>query len=102
MKRLPNLKKKAAGLREDIRKILLDNYRFDESLSNRLNQVARVAKLREELSLIEREIRELEVGGYTATDRQATTGVRLSTDKAWQPFGGDSTRLSNQFKPTGK
>ena len=39
MKRLPNLKTKAARLREDIRKILLDNYRFDESLSNRLNQV---------------------------------------------------------------
>ncbi|MFB9843315.1 hypothetical protein [Mucilaginibacter ginsenosidivorans] len=102
MKRLPNLKKKAAGLREDIRKILLDNYRFDESLSNRLNQVAHVTRLREELSLIEREIRELEVGEYPGHDRQAMAGVRISADPAWQPFGGEPAKLSNQFKTTGK
>jgi hypothetical protein len=102
MKRLPSLKKKAIRLREDIRKILLDNYRFDESLSNRLNQVAHVAKLREELSLIEREVRELEVGAYDGHNRQATAGVRISADTVWQPFGNDSPRLTNQFKTTGK
>ena len=102
MKRLPNLKKQAVRLREEIRKILLDNYRFDESLSNRLNQVAHVAKLREELSLIEREIRELEIGDFTGRSRQATTGVHVPADTTWQPFGGEATRLSNQFKPTGK
>lgn len=102
MKRLPNLKKKAAGLREDIRKILLDNYRFDESLSNRLNQVAHVTRLREELSLIEREIRELEVGAWSTHEKPAMAGTPIQADAVWQPFSGERAKLSNQFKPTGK
>jgi len=65
MNRLPNLKKKSLKLHEDIRKILINNYRFDEPLIKRLDKLNSVAKLREELAVIEREIRELEVVEYS-------------------------------------
>lgn len=61
MKRLPALKKKASKLREQIRVILTDNYRFDESLAARLRQIKNISAIRTKLSAIEREIRELEV-----------------------------------------
>ena len=52
------LQKKATRLQEDIKALLLDNYRYDETLTNRLNIIAKVTNLRAELATVQREIRE--------------------------------------------
>jgi hypothetical protein len=58
MKSISVLKKKATKLQEDIKTLLLDNYRYDESLDARLNVLSKVTNLREELAMLQRELRE--------------------------------------------
>jgi len=58
MKSLPELKEEAGSLQTEIKKILLDNYRFDEPLNKRLEVISTVRALRDELTSIQREIRE--------------------------------------------
>ncbi len=58
MKSISVLRKKATKLQEDIKSLLLDNYRYDESLDARLNVLSKVTNLREELAMLQRELRE--------------------------------------------
>lgn len=58
MKSITVLRKQASRLQEDIKALLLDNYRYDEALTTRLNIISQVSTLREELATIQREIRE--------------------------------------------
>ena len=58
MKSISVLKKKATKLQEDIKSLLLDNYRYDESLDARLSVLSKVTNLREELAMLQRELRE--------------------------------------------
>lgn len=58
MKSITVLQKQASKLQEDIRTLLLDNYRYDEELHTRLNIITKVSTLREELANIQRQIRE--------------------------------------------
>jgi hypothetical protein len=58
MKSITVLRKRAVRLQEDIKALLLDNYRYDEALATRLNIISKVSNLREELATIQREIRE--------------------------------------------
>ena len=52
------LQKRASRLQEDIKSLLMDNYRYDEELTTRLNIISKVSTLRAELATIQREIRE--------------------------------------------
>jgi hypothetical protein len=58
MKSISVLRKKATKIQEDIKTLLLDNYRYDESLNARLNVISKVSDLREELATLQRELRE--------------------------------------------
>jgi hypothetical protein len=58
MKSISVLRKKATKIQEDIKTLLLDNYRYDESLNARLNVLSKVSDLREELATLQRELRE--------------------------------------------
>jgi hypothetical protein len=58
MKSTSVLRKKATKLQEDIKSLLLDNYRYDESLNARLSVLSKVSNLREELATLQRELRE--------------------------------------------
>ncbi|WP_426669801.1 hypothetical protein ACPPVU_00885 [Mucilaginibacter sp. McL0603] len=58
MKSISVLRKKATKIQEDIKTLLLDNYRYDESLDARLNVLSKVTNLREELAMLQRELRE--------------------------------------------
>lgn len=58
MRSINVLQKKATRLQEDIKALLLDNYRYDEALTTRLNIISRVSTLRAELATVQREIRE--------------------------------------------
>ena len=58
MKSITVLRKKATKLQEDIKTLLLNNYRYDESLDARLNVLSKVRNLREELAMLQRELRE--------------------------------------------
>ena len=58
MRSINVLQKKATRLQEDIRALLLDNYRYDEALATRLNIISKVTDLRAELATLQREIRE--------------------------------------------
>jgi hypothetical protein len=58
MKSISVLRKKATKIQEDIKTLLLDNYRYDESLNARLNVLSKVSNLREELATLQRELRE--------------------------------------------
>jgi hypothetical protein len=58
MKSISVLRKKATKIQEDIKTLLLDNYRYDESLDARLNVLSKVSNLREELATLQRELRE--------------------------------------------
>ena len=60
MKSLPKLKEQARQLQQEIEKLLIDNYRFDEDLSNRVKTIETVSSLEEQLANIHREIRELQ------------------------------------------
>ena len=58
MRSINVLQKKATRLQEDIKALLLDNYRYDETLTTRLNIISKVSNLRAELATVQREIRE--------------------------------------------
>jgi len=58
MKSISVLRKKATKIQEDIKTLLLDNYRYDESLDARLSVLSKVSDLREELATLQRELRE--------------------------------------------
>ena len=58
MRSINVLQKKATRLQEDIKALLLDNYRYDEALTTRLNIISKVSNLRAELATVQREIRE--------------------------------------------
>ncbi|HEY8781222.1 MAG TPA: hypothetical protein VIM16_06385 [Mucilaginibacter sp.] len=58
MESIPVLKKKSEDIQEEIRTLLLDNYRFDYNLIKQLNVVNNVTSLRNELAIVQREIRE--------------------------------------------
>ncbi|HEY9001016.1 MAG TPA: hypothetical protein VIM89_06670 [Mucilaginibacter sp.] len=58
MRSINVLQKKATRLQEDIKALLLDNYRYDETLTTRLNIISKVTNLRAELATVQREIRE--------------------------------------------
>ncbi|MBS1523984.1 MAG: hypothetical protein JST50_23485 [Bacteroidetes bacterium] len=58
MRSINVLQKKATRLQEDIKALLLDNYRYDEALTTRLNIISKVTTLRAELATVQREIRE--------------------------------------------
>ena len=58
MRSITVLQKRASRLQEDIKSLLMDNYRYDEELTTRLNIISKVSTLRAELATIQREIRE--------------------------------------------
>ena len=58
MRSINVLQKKATKLQENIKALLLDNYRYDEALTTRLNIISKVSNLRAELATVQREIRE--------------------------------------------
>ena len=58
MRSINVLQKKATRLQENIKALLLDNYRYDEALTTRLNIITKVSTLRAELATVQREIRE--------------------------------------------
>ena len=50
--------KRAKRLQDDIKVLLMNNYRYDEPLSSRLEVISKVSGLQEELAGVLREIRE--------------------------------------------
>jgi hypothetical protein len=58
MKSLVILKKESVAIQTEIKTLLLDNYRYDHSLTNKLDIISNVATLRDELAIVQREIRE--------------------------------------------
>ena len=58
MRSITVLQKRANRLQEDIKSLLMDNYRYDEELTTRLNIISKVSTLRAELATVQREIRE--------------------------------------------
>ena len=58
MRSITVLQKRASRLQEDIKSLLIDNYRYDEELTARLNIISKVTTLRAELATVQREIRE--------------------------------------------
>ncbi len=58
MRSITVLQKRANRLQEDIKSLLLDNYRYDEELTARLNIISKITTLRAELATVQREIRE--------------------------------------------
>ena len=57
MKSLAELHKEAADLQLKIRRLLLNNYSFDDGIADQLTKIATIADLRQKCSVIEREIR---------------------------------------------
>ena len=58
MKSIDELYNECKSIQQDIKKLLLDNYRFDHCLKKQLNVVATVNELRNDLAIKQREIRE--------------------------------------------
>jgi len=58
MRSITVLQKRATRLQEDIKSLLMDNYRYDEALTARLNVISKISNLRAELATVQREIRE--------------------------------------------
>ena len=58
MKSIEELYEECRNIQQDIKRLLLDNYRFDHSLKQQLNVVATVHGLRDDLAIKQREIRE--------------------------------------------
>lgn len=58
MRSITVLQKRANRLQEDIKSLLIDNYRYDEELTARLNIISKITNLRAELATVQREIRE--------------------------------------------
>ena len=69
MRSITVLQKRANRLQEDIKSLLMDNYRYDEELTTRLNIISKISSLRMELATIQREIRERQAAwaGYITT-----------------------------------
>jgi hypothetical protein len=58
MKTLQVLKQESTDLQLEIRKLLLDNYRFDHGIKRQLDVIGTVHTLRQNLAAVQREIRE--------------------------------------------
>jgi hypothetical protein len=58
MKSTQTLTEESENIQAAIKSLLLDNYRFDHSLTRKLNVVETVTLLRERLAEIQRELRE--------------------------------------------
>jgi hypothetical protein len=58
MKTLQKLKKESIAIQSEIKQLLLDNYRYDHALKDKLDVIEKVTSLRQNLSTIQREIRE--------------------------------------------
>lgn len=58
MKSIDELYNECKSIQQDIRRLLLDNYRYDHGLKHQLNVVATVHELRDVLAVKQREIRE--------------------------------------------
>jgi len=58
MKSLKVLKKKSTEIQGEIKRLLLDNYRYDHAIKVQLDVIATVKSLRHDLASIQREIRE--------------------------------------------
>jgi hypothetical protein len=58
MKTLQVLKQESTEIQTEIRKLLLDNYRFEHSIRRQLNVIETVQTLRQDLATVQREIRE--------------------------------------------
>jgi hypothetical protein len=58
MKSLDELYTECKNIQQDIKRLLLDNYRYDHGLKQQLNVVATVHELRDVLATKQREIRE--------------------------------------------
>jgi hypothetical protein len=58
MKTLQALKKESTDIQVEIRRLLLDNYRYDHEIKDQLNVIDKVTSLRQNLALVQREMRE--------------------------------------------
>ena len=58
MKSLTVLEKEAEAIQTEIKILLMDNYRHDQPLTNKLDIISNVRTLRDELAMVQREIRE--------------------------------------------
>ena len=58
MKTLAELQKEASEIQLKIRKLLLNNYNYDDGIADQLTKIAIIADLRKKFVTLEREIRE--------------------------------------------
>ncbi|HVV55444.1 MAG TPA: hypothetical protein VHC47_08975 [Mucilaginibacter sp.] len=58
MKTLQVLKEESADIQSEIKKLLLDNYRFDHAIKEKLDVISKITSLRKDLAVIQREMRE--------------------------------------------
>jgi hypothetical protein len=58
MKSLTILKKESTDIQMEISELLLDNYRSDNTIEKHLNVIATITMLRQNLAIVQREIRE--------------------------------------------
>ena len=77
MRSITVLQKRATRLQEDIKSLLMDNYRYDEALTTRLNVISKISNLRAELATVQREIRERQAA-WTPVDCQAFVALLFS------------------------
>ena len=56
-KSLAELQKEADGIQLKIRKLLLNNYSYDDGIADQLTKIATIADLRKRFITLEREIR---------------------------------------------
>jgi hypothetical protein len=58
MKSIDELYNECKSIQQDIKRLLLDNFRYDHGIKKQLNVVATVQELRNDLAIKQREIRE--------------------------------------------
>ncbi|MFB9842603.1 hypothetical protein [Mucilaginibacter ginsenosidivorans] len=58
MKTLAELQKEASEIQLKIRRLLLNNYNYDDGIADQLTKIATIADLRKKFVALEREIRE--------------------------------------------
>jgi len=58
MKSIQKLKQESTDIQFEIRRLLLDNYRYDHAIKEKLDVIGKVALLRQTLNTIQRELRE--------------------------------------------
>jgi hypothetical protein len=58
MKSLQILKEESSDIQGEIKKLLLDNYRFDHAIKEKLDVISQITLLRKDLAIIQREMRE--------------------------------------------